>query len=438
MDFRHIIYLLLISFISGAHASTDSLRIHGSNTLGAKLMPQLVLNWLRHRGYESVNLEQHTEAATLRAKNSDGGKIDVLIESKGSSTGFKGLLNQKADIAMASRRIKKKEISALSHIGDMTSAACEKVVALDGIAVIVHPDNPLIQLSIAQLRDIFSGRIDDWQKVGGAPGRIHLYARDDNSGTYQVFKSLVLGKKVPLGHSAKRFASNSELSNNVSTDPLGIGFVGLPYILKAKALAVSDGEAPPIIPSRFTVATEDYALSRRLYIYAPSSDRLSPLAKDLIAFIESDAAQAIIDDVGFVTQKVYLNTDLSKTIYPPAMTEMIDGAQRLSVNMRFNEKTVFLDNKAKRDADRILDYLETNGRMGNGIMLFGFAEKKSDKFPYTSIKRSIRRADQVARYLSRKGVKVIASRGYGGTAPVASNLTELGQHKNRRVELWIK
>ncbi len=438
MDFRYIIYTLLFFILHNATADIEILRIHGSNTLGADLIPEMTRGWLQDRGYSSVTLEKQKEAATLHGISGDGMEIEVSIKSEGSSTGFKGLLNRVADIGMSSRKIRKKEISALAYIGDMTSSKCEIIVALDGIAIIVHPDNPLEQISKSQLMEIFSGGIRDWREVGAPPGTIHLYARDKNSGTYQVFNSLVLGKRATLSADAKRYADNTELSAEVSHDPLGIGFVGLPFILDSKALAVSDGEAPAIAPSRFSVATEDYALSRRLYIYTPPAEKANPLALDFIAYMESNSAQHLIDKVGFITQNVFLNSEETSIEYPKAMTELIEGAARLSVNMRFSERTVFLDNKAKRDADRVLNFLTSNGRLGNGVMLFGFAEDKPGGSNYISMNRSVRRADQVARYLSEKGVKVTASRGYGGTAPVASNLTELGQRKNRRVELWIK
>ncbi|MCU7893266.1 MAG: hypothetical protein KZQ78_17445 [Candidatus Thiodiazotropha sp. (ex Ustalcina ferruginea)] len=94
----------------------------------------------------------------------------------------------------------------------------------------------------------------DWKKVGGLPGSIHLYARDNQSGTYQVFNSLVLGKKTGLSNKAKRFTDNTELSREVSNGPLGIGFVSIPNILDSKALAISDGEAPAVAPNRYSPA----------------------------------------------------------------------------------------------------------------------------------------------------------------------------------------
>ncbi|MDJ0805446.1 MAG: phosphate ABC transporter substrate-binding/OmpA family protein [Gammaproteobacteria bacterium] len=441
MHTRYLLTFVLFTFLtasSNLQAANLQLRIQGSNTVGAQLAPKLAEAWLEEKGYDTPKISQEDELTTLQAENSEGISLEVAIEAKGSSFGFKGLQQRTADLGMSSRRIKQKEIDALSDLGQMTSMASEHVIALDGIAVILHPNNPLDQLDKSTIRDIFSGKINNWKKIGGKPGAINLYARDDQSGTYEVFKKLVLGKQAEMSNKAKRFADNAELSAVVTDDPFGIGFVGLPYILQAKALSISDGEAPAIAPSRFSVATEDYALSRRLYMYTPDKQSANPLALEFIDFVYSAAAQRIIAEVGFITQQVFLSDRTPGEHYPQEMRELAEGAKRLSVNMRFAERTVFLDNKAKRDADRVYQYLKDNGKLMSGLLLFGFAEDKPEGLRSNSLNRSVRRADQVAKYLAEKGVRVATSRGYGGKAPVASNDTAQGQEKNRRVELWIK
>jgi phosphate transport system substrate-binding protein len=439
MDSRTLILLVtLITAPLCLQAKHLELRIQGSNTVGAQLAPELIRDWLAIKGYDTFDVRRGEESTTLQASRNNGDSIEVNIEARGSSTGFKGLQQGFADLGMASRRIKQKEIDALGSLGDMTSLESEHVVALDGIAVIVHADNPVSGLEKSQIRDIFAGRITNWKQLGGQPGAIHVYARDDQSGTYEVFKTLVLGKQTGLTRKAKRFADNAKLSREISADPQGIGFVGLPYILDSKALAISDGEAPAIAPSRFSIATEDYALARRLYMYTPQADSANPLALEFINYVHSNAAQKIVDHVGFITQRVFLGTEPPSAQYPDEMRQLAAGARRLSVNMRFAERTVYLDNKAKRDADRVYDFLKQSGKMKSGLMLFGFAENKPDGLRSISFNRSVRRADQVAKYLIKKGVKVVTSRGYGGKAPVASNETAYGQEKNRRVELWVR
>ena len=120
------------------------------------------------------------------------------------------------------------------------------MIAIDGLAIILHPQNPLNQLDTEQLAQIFSGEISTWEELGGVGGAIHLYARDDQSGTYDTFKELVLSRRgKTLVSAAKRFESSEQLSDAVSQDPQGIGFIGLPYVRQAKAVAIVDGESQP-------------------------------------------------------------------------------------------------------------------------------------------------------------------------------------------------
>ena len=124
-------------------------------------------------------------------------------------------------------------------------------------------------LNKEQIAQVFSGAITDWAKVHGSGGQINLYARDDKSGTYDTFKTLVLGP-APLAGSAKRFEDSRALSDAVAADAGGIGFVGLPYVHDAKAIAVSETGTRALLPNRLTIATEDYPLSRRLFLYTPA------------------------------------------------------------------------------------------------------------------------------------------------------------------------
>ncbi len=426
----------LICFSLQAQSATQELRIQGSNTVGARLGPALAEGWLESQNYEIGEISENGEETRLRATNNSGDSLMVDFKAYGSSTGFRALQNREADLAMSSRPAKQKEVNALAAVGDLRAAENEYVIALDGIAVVVHPANPINALTKAQLKQIFSGQVKDWDEVGGEPGSIQLHARDDASGTFDVFRSLVLGKNDEIDAGAKRYQSNAELSDAVAADPNSIGFTGLAYVRSAKALAISDSGAPAIAPSRFTVATEDYALSRRLFFYLPG-DAAGEAAHRLAEYAVSDAAQPIVDDTGFVSQRVRASAGPVGEQYPDRFLDMVEGAQRLSVNIRFKGRSIELDNKAKRDADRVRNWLQQNGKMDTGVMLFGFAEK-DPVLPTMMLEISGRRTQQVAKYLRERGVKVVKARGFGGTAAVASNDTEQGRQKNRRVEIWVR
>jgi phosphate transport system substrate-binding protein len=413
------------------------LRLHGSNTIGAQLAPALVKAWLRERGFDAITLE-HTaaEEMAIRARSAAGEPVRIVIKAHGSSTSFKALAAAEADIGMASRPIKQKELAMLAALGRMDSPNSEFVLGLDGIAVIVHPDNPLRQIDKGTLRRIFSGELHDWSQLGGKAGPIQVYARDDKSGTYDTFKSLVLGKRHPLAGGARRFESNARLSDAVAADHGGIGFVGLPYIRQSRALAVIDGGVAAISPDPFTVATEDYALARRLYLYLPEKPQ-NALARQFIEFALSYAGQQVVAETGFVSQEIITGTAIAAGKGHTEYQQLVSGAERLSMNFRFHRGSALLDNKARQDIKRLVDYMTRRDNLRRELILIGFSDH-NEVIPMQSLGLSVQRADSVADVLISNGVAPQRVRGLGSAVTVASNETARGREKNRRVEVWVR
>lgn len=425
----------LCGFIGVTQAAEVILRLHGSNTIGAELAPALVQDWLRGKGFNSIRAEAvAAEETRILAVDRNGRDVMVEIHAHGSTTAFTGLEQGRADIGMASRAVKAAEVTRLASLGALDRHDAEFVVGLDGVAVIVHPANPLTALDVDTLRGIFSGRIRDWAEVGGRAGPITLYARDDKSGTYDTFKSLVLGKET-LAPGAQRFESSSDLSERVAEDANGIGFIGLPYVRQARALAVAERGGSPILPERFSVATEDYALARRLYLYLPSHKPL-PLAREFAEFAQARAGQKIVERSGFVSQNILAVGVAAQQDAPSEYRDLTQGARRLSLNFRFHQGSAQLDSKAMRDLERLLRYMqdETQTRQ---VMLFGFSDH-NEVLPLHSWELSVNRVDVVADLLLRMGIVPVRVRGYGSALPVAANDSEMGRHKNRRVEVWVQ
>ena len=251
---------------------THRLSLSGSNTIGKDLAPALVEGFLRKLGASSIERRAgKPDEMTIEAMLPDGAAA-IEIRAHGSSTAFGDLASGGAEIGMASRRIKTDEARTLASLGNMLSPACEHVLGLDGVAVIVDPGSSVEALSIDQIRDLFTGRITDWSAVGGTPGPVALFARDDRSGTFDTFKSLVLADR-PLAASAARYEDSEKLAADVTARRGSIGFVGLAYVAGAKALKVHEGGSVPYRPTVFTVRTEDYLLSRRLYLYTAAQPR---------------------------------------------------------------------------------------------------------------------------------------------------------------------
>lgn len=434
--FRPLCLLLgLLPALCGAEPT--SLRVQGSNTVGSVLGPALVRGLLQAKGAHAIETLPGAQPneVWVQGVTALGQTLRVSIAAHGSSTGFAALRSGDADLAATSRPIKDSEQQALSALGNLKSADAEQVIALDGVAVIVHPDNPLPQLTTTQLAQIFAGNLTTWDQLGAGTGPIHLYARDDRSGTFDTFKTLVLdAHQLPLADSAKRFESGEQLADEVSADRQGIGFSSLASVHAAKVLAIVDGSSQAMLPTPALVASEDYPLSRRLYLYLPPDQR-NPLARALVEFAQSSQGQAIVASSGFVAQQVRPVQVHALPGMPAPYRQLVGNAQRLTVNFRFQEGSASLDNKALRDVQRVLGYLREHGKLERKVVLVGFGDAKDD--PERAALLSRLRAMAVRRELVRAGVTLREVTGLGGQMPVAANTAEEGRIRNRRVEVWV-
>ena len=221
----------------------------------------------------------------------------------------------------------------------------------------------------------------------------------------------------------------------VARDPDGIGFIGLPYIRDAKAIAISEGNASPLLPNNLTVGTEDYLLSRRLYLYTTSNSQ-NPWVSKFIEFALSNEGQRIVGEAGFIAQTVKAeNISIAQTA-PSEYRRLTEGAERLSLNLRFRKGGKDLDNKARLDLDRVVNFITDLKFTGQHILLFGFADDGNEQ--NINLELSKQRAELVAEQFKRRGLTPSIVTGFGATIPVASSVTEDGKEKNRRVELWLK
>ncbi len=424
---------------------THRLSLSGSNTIGKDLAPALVEGFLRKLGASSIERRAgKPDEMTIEAVLPDGAAA-IEIRAHGSSTAFEALSSGGAEIGMASRRIKTDEARTLASLGNMLSPACEHILGLDGVAVIVDPGNSVDALSIDQIRDLFTGRITDWSTVGGTAGPVATFARDDRSGTYDTFKSLVLADR-PLAASAERYEDSERLAADVTARRGSIGFVGLAYVAGAKALKVHEGGSVPYRPTVFTVRTEDYLLSRRLYLYSASNPR-NPWVSQFLEFALSHDGQSIVDTIGFVGQSLVdavtergepgaAGRAAPAPNAPPEYLRVTQGATRLPLDFRFESGSDQLDNKARRDVGRLLESLSAPANRGREILLLGFADSQGAEA--TNLRLSAGRAEAVARELAAEGIRAGVSRGFGSALPVASNDSEAGRGRNRRVEVWIR
>ena len=425
------------------------LTLRGSNTIGQELAPRLAQGFLTYSGASEAAIVRdpaNPEDATIVGKRA-GQTEAIFVAAHGSATALKGLgsksAGEEADIGMASRKIKPEERTLLMPLGDLTNAASEHVVGLDGIAVIVHPDNPIPSMTMQQLSDLFSGKVRDWgdKSIGGTAGHINLYARDNKSGTFDTFDTLAL-KGAKLAADAKRFEDSEALSAAVARDPNGIGFIGLPYVGESKTLAIAAPGSTPIRPARLTVATEDYALARRLYLYTPAN-AANPLVRRFVDYALSPAGQALVEQVGFVALTIQGTAPASQAAKaavpadaPPAYLALTKDAERLSTDFRFRLNSSELDPRGVRDLTRLAEYLASHKIAPARVVLVGFGDNIG--LPNATVKVSEERAKAVAAILRQDGIVVGQTAGFGAAMPIAPNDSEDGRGKNRRVEVFVK
>jgi len=226
----------------------------------------------------------------------------VAVTGGGSGTGFSSLISGTCDIAMASRSIKGKEISLANQKGINPT---EIKVALDGLAVVVNPANPVSKLTLDQLAGIFTGTISNWKDVGGKDEKIVILSREINSGTHVYFKEHVLRKgnadgKEEFAQSALLLSSSQAIADEVAGNASAIGYYGMGYIsAKQKAIAVAkDASSEYITPTIENVVDGKYPISRPLFTYVNGAPQ--GLVKKFIDFALYKEGQDIVLKTDFV------------------------------------------------------------------------------------------------------------------------------------------
>jgi phosphate binding protein len=376
-----------------------SLRLCGSNTIGAAMAPALVEAFLKRKP-----------------------GLTASIEAAGTASAFKGFAAGHCNVGMASRTMTDDEARSL---GDLRAPGTEHVIALDGIAVIVHPDNKVRALDTDQVKRIFTGAVKDWFAVGGAAGPIEVDALDDHSTTWDTFRQVAL-ESGELAPGAKRFDDSAQLSDRVAGEKGAIGFVGLAYVRTASAVAISERGLGATLPSPFTVASESYPLSRRLYLYTLPRQR-TPAAADFVDFVLSPEGQQVVRQSGFIDlSTAVLGASACDSRCPADYAAATRGARRLTLDFRFREARGSLDSRAIRDLDRLVAFLRSAPPAR--LLLLGFGVDR---------KQSLDGAKLVAGELERRGVKPALVGGFGAAMPLSSRIDAGGRQRNHRVEVWI-
>lgn len=236
-------------------------------------------------------------------------EVSIQVTGGGSGTGVAGLLNKTTEIANSSRELKPAELEDAKAKG-VTPFTYQ--VALDGIAVIVHPESKVDNLTIQQISDIFSGKITNWKSVGGIDMPITLYGRENSSGTYEFFKEHVLGKvdgkQVDYATSTQVLQGTAALGEAVARDKKGIGYGGVGYFAERTDVKIlhikKDNDSPAISPSENSkvnydvIWSGDYSISR--YLYCFTNGEATGKLKEFMEFIISEDGQNVVKTMEYI------------------------------------------------------------------------------------------------------------------------------------------
>jgi phosphate transport system substrate-binding protein len=443
------------------HSEHVVLRIQGSTSLGDDLVPELAQAFLRDdlnatdTGIRVVSRDSkgHRRLHVWAKVPGRNGLQVIEIYAGGSGTAFKCLAvdggRDSCDIGMSSRPINDRDRQLYPALRNLGDHATEHVIALDGIAIVVNPSNPVSQLSIPQLRAVYTRQITNWRSVGGNDAPIELFERDRNSGTYEMFTEKVIERDpqaaeldgIPADH---QIGDSSLMVESIMHSPNSIGYVSSPMVNTAKALSISDGSGPAIQPTELSIVTEDYPICRRLLLY--NWDAPGSLMNAFIRYTVYKPGQLLVEKTPFVelTTKVF---NVSPPADSPAVYKRIAADfDRIGLSFHFSTEQTNagedpgsqLDNLAEVNVLRLRTFLAQHGGTGNDVLLIGFTDGTEKKEAEESLAH--KRAESVATSLRAVGVTIPSEniRDFGAHLPVASNESIEGRRRNRRVEIWVR
>ncbi len=257
--------VLLLTVAAGVQA--EALRIEGSTTVGpiADAFAQY---------FKSIQPD-----------------LSITVNQTGSGDGAAALIDGRCDIADMSRFMTADEFKKAVDKGVLPVA---QAVAMDGVCVVVHPSNPVEALTKAQIRDIYTGKINNWREVGGPDLPIVVISRDTSSGTYETFETLVLDKQK-MAPGVEYVSSNPQAQARVKSTNGAIGYVGLAFLQGVKAVKVEK-----IAPTRQTIANGSYPLARPLFMFTNGYPKLGSTVYKFVTFYLTEKGQALIEAKNFV------------------------------------------------------------------------------------------------------------------------------------------
>lgn len=436
--------------------------ISGASTIGNTLMPALINAFAVHQNYSAeriiVSDREFEYVLSESPSNRIAARFSIKINS--SDEGFADLLAEETDIAMSLREVLPDEIirGVQAGLGRFSSPGQNRVIALDALVPVVSPRNPVAEISLNKLSQVFSGDITNWQDLGGIDAPIVLHFRNEGSGVTNLFlEKIILPAGKGLASGMQRHGTNSDLVVAVARDPFAIGLSTLSEPGNARPLTLVGGCGFKSGAEPEALKSEDYPLTAPLFLYL-KGQRLPAVGREFMRFTQSPAAQISVLRAGFVDQAI-ARTPIDRQgdrlanailnagdeVSLEALQDMVsalDGWRRLSVTFRFRDGSPDLDAQSRSNVVLLARALES-GTIGSEELTFvGFSDGMG---PAAANKRlSLRRAASVRKAVQQEAATADQARislkvkGFGEAMPMACDDTDWGRQVNRRVEVWSR
>lgn len=411
---------------------TILLRIAGDDVSAATVIPQIAQTFLNQRGASDVRITPAAAPWTLKVSGTQltGGTLTILIAALSTEIGYRMFVEREVDIWVAGAAATRQQMVRLAKLGTVD----ETPIARYAIIVAVPPSNPVQAMSYEQLRDVYAGRITDWQQLGGRPGQINLYARIAGSAAAATFEANILGP-TPMAPSARVFPVFSKLSEALRNDPNGIGYLTFSFATGLKPLNLTERGRVSSRPTPYGLETGDYPLGNTVVLY-----RITNTTDDVAAsfFRETRSARSryLLAVQGYASVEPLL---LVPEIDPPIPREygvITDNGLRVSTTIRFDPGSTALGPTDERQLDALAIYLRALSVTPAELAHIGFSEDTGDPAKNLAISQQL--GAVVTDALRQRAVLPGAVYPFGAALLLESDAVPDGQRRNRRVETWIR
>lgn len=431
------------------------LRFSGAARMADLLLPALIEGYARDKGLRALRREidaSHFEYDIV-ARDSGLPQLRMAFHVTTSQQGFADLLSNQTDLVLSLREITEAERAAAEEagLGALKDPRHSEIIALDAIVPVISPRRDLESITLSALARLIRREIADWAEIGAEPGPISIHLLGETGGLAQLFLSAAPGAEEPRGHSEE-----GGFAIAVALDKDAIGIAPFEAYGLTHPLRVSGPCGIEVAATRMSLKTEDYPLTRPLFLYRPAR-RFAPESERWLDWLRSEAAQQVIKRAGFVDREIEgiplaaQGDRLARAIALAGgevsladvqqMVARLSQRERLSLSFRFYSGSTRLSAQSRSNLLRLATALREGVFDGRRLILTGFSDGKGPADANRAL--SLARAENVRQELERSMGGALPEAvsleidAFGEMLPVACDDSAWGQESNRRVELWI-